>query len=216
MMSSEVESVPRHDSARIRDNTRENRDTKEEQLALSVSDNSSEEGAHSGDSCQFQNSDKSQTRDELLTRHSLTKLIRIRAGETGCDENELRDIYYNGLVLLLFGPNTIMRAYRIAIDEYHVGEAVLKDILFRGHLRARYNSYGPLIHIDITGHSRGGKDKLISRFFTFIPDGVGESYSSTSSKAPYYAMRVPIKNAQGKVTGFDENPDYYGGKGCLN
>ena len=151
-------------------------------------------------------------RDDLLKSYHVDRLIAARAKQMGIDDAELVDMYYNGLLLLLDGPNVVMRAYRYAIDPYHYGEGVLKGILFRGHLRARFNSYAPLIHIDITGHSRGGKDKLIARFFAFIPDGVGESYSSTSSKAPYYAMRKPIKNSQGRVTGYEENPYFYSGK----
>ncbi|MGA2883958.1 MAG: hypothetical protein ABSE80_02225 [Halobacteriota archaeon] len=151
-------------------------------------------------------------RDDLLKSYHVDRLIAARAKQMGIDDAELVDTYYNGLLLLLDGPNVVVRAYRYAIDPYHVGEGVLKGILFRGHLRARYHSYAPLIHIDITGHSRGGKDKLIARFFAFIPDGVGESYSSTSSKAPYYAMRKAIKNAQGQTTGYEENPHFYSGK----
>jgi hypothetical protein len=151
-------------------------------------------------------------RDVLLKSYHIDKLIAARAKQRGIDDAELVETYYNGLLLLLDGPNAVVRAFRYAIDPYHYGEAVLKGILFRGHLRARYNSYAPLIHIDITGHSRGGKDKLIARFFAFIPDRVGESYSSTSSKAPYYAMRKPIKDSKGKVTGNEEDPYFYSGK----
>ena len=32
--------------------------------------------------------------------------------------------------------------------------------------------HAPLIHIDITGNSQGGKNKLIARFFVLIPDRV--------------------------------------------
>jgi hypothetical protein len=151
-------------------------------------------------------------RDDLLKSYHIDKLIAARAKQMGIDDAELVETYYNGLLLLLDGPNVVMRAFRYAIDPYHYGEGVLKGILFRGHLRARYNSYAPLIHIDITGHSRGGKDKLVARFFAFIPDHVGESYSSTSSKAPYYAMRKPVKDSQGKVTGYKEDPYFYSGK----
>jgi hypothetical protein len=151
-------------------------------------------------------------RDDFLKSYHIDRLIAKRAKQMGVSDDELLDTYYNGLLLLLDGPNVVVRAYRYAIDPYHYGEGVLKGVLFRGHFRARYNSYAPLIHIDITGHSRGGKDKLIARFFVFIPDGVGESYSSTSSKAPYYAMRRPIKDAQGRVTGYEENPYFYSGK----
>jgi len=154
----------------------------------------------------------SETRVALLNRYHINKLIAARAKQMGVSEDELLDAYYNGLLLLLDGPNVVVRAFRYAIDPYHYGEDMLKGILFRGHLRARYHSYAPLIHIDITGHSRGGKDKLIARFFAFIPDGVGESYSSTSSKAPYYATRKPIKNAQGRTTGYEDNPYVYSGK----
>jgi hypothetical protein len=151
-------------------------------------------------------------RDDLLKKYHIDRLIAARAKQLGIDDAELVHTYYNGLLLLLDGPNAVVRAFRYAIDPYHYGEGVLKGILFRGHLRARYNSYAPLIHIDITGHSRGGKDKLTARFFAFIPDRVGESYSSMSSKAPYYAMRKPIKNSQGKVTGYEEDPYFYSGK----
>jgi hypothetical protein len=151
-------------------------------------------------------------RENLLKDYRIDKLIAARAKQKGIDEAELIEPYYNGLLLLLDGPNAVVCAYRHTIDAYHYGEGVLKNILFRGHLRARYNSYAPLIHIDITGHSRGGKDKLIGRFFAFIPDGVAESYSSTSSKAPYYAMRKPVKDLKGKVTGNEEDPYFYSGK----
>ena len=85
----------------------------------------------------------SETRVALLKHYHVDKLIAARAKQMGVSDDELVDTYYNGLLLLLDGPNVIMRAFRHAIDPYHYGEDVLKGILFRGHLRARYNSYAP-------------------------------------------------------------------------
>ncbi|MGZ4925500.1 MAG: hypothetical protein ACXVIR_10185 [Halobacteriota archaeon] len=125
-------------------------------------------------------------------------------------------VYAAALSLLLRSSNGILQLARSVLDEYHEGEYALKTLLLRGPvLRCRFHSLSALLHLDITGPSRGGKDSLISRLVALLPGGMVEHYASTSAKAPYYQTLVPVYDDEkrpDKVTSYESDPSFYRGK----
>lgn len=124
--------------------------------------------------------------------------------------------YAAGLTLLLRSPNAVIQLARSVLDEYHEGEYALKTLLLRGPvMRCKFHSLSALLHLDITGHSRGGKDSLISRLVALLPESMVFHFASTSAKAPYYLTLEPVcddeKNPS-KVTSYESDARFYEGK----
>ena len=145
---------------------------------------------------------------ELLRKYSLLSLVdKVKA--PGYSLRQIEEYYKDGLRLLLNAPNDVLALAHEILDTYHDGEATLKTLSLRSHFRAHYNSTASLIHLDITGLSRGGKDKFTSRLLALLPGSSFRQYSTVSSKSFYYATMIKDRDAQGKIIGQHQDPNHY-------
>ena len=149
---------------------------------------------------------------ELLRKFSLLSLVDSAERPLGHSLREVEEYYKDGLRLLLNAPNDVIALAHEILGTYHDGEATLKTLALRSHFRAHYNSTASLIHLDITGLSRGGKDKFTSRFLALLIASSFRQYSTVSSKSFYYATMVKERDAKGKVIGQHQDPNFYAGK----
>ncbi|MGZ4916453.1 MAG: bifunctional DNA primase/polymerase, partial [Halobacteriota archaeon] len=124
---------------------------------------------------------------------------------------------------LLKNEGLLLAAYRQTIDEYHYGEWALKTLLFRASHRIAFHSNASLVHVDMTGPSRGGKTTLVERHLAFIPHGHKIVFVTTSPKAAWYqtlewkekeiAKRDKHGNEITEIIHYQQsNPEYYAGK----